>query len=447
MPEGRSQLAIFGGASLDLLGLFVVGLTILGFGLLSHRVERSGVTPPMTFVIVGLLVGPLGFGLVAVAVELPLVHLLAEVTLVVILFTDASRISLVSLRREQDWPVRLLVVGLPLTILMGALGASVLFRSLTVWEWAVLASILAPTDAALGIAVINDNRVPVRVRQTLNVESGLNDGIALPIFLVFLSLAGATGEGEGADYWTRFVALQLILGPLVGAAVGYFGGRLVEQSSRAGWMSHSFQQLAALGLALVAFAGAELVGGNGFIAAFVAGLTLGNTSRAICTCLWEFGEAEGQLLSLLVFLTFGAVLVPQLLVGVGWDFVVYGALSLTLLRMVPTALSLVGTRVRAATLVFLGWFGPRGVASIVFVLLLLEHPGIPGRELIASIAVLTILLSVFAHGLSASPGVAWYARRAHLMKSEAASVEHMPVEEMQVRIPSASRSQFGQVRG
>lgn len=422
---------------MSVLALLIVGLSILGFGALSKRTERSVVTAPMAFVAIGLLTGPLGFGFIEPTVELPLVHILAEVTLTLILFTDASRIDLGALRREQDLPLRLLGLGLPLTILAGALAAVALFESLSIWECAVLGAILAPTDAALGTAVVNDQRIPARIRQTLNVESGLNDGIAFPLFLILVSVAGVIGEEAVAGYWIRFVGLQLILGPVVGVAVGYFGGKLIEKATRADWMSHSFQELAALGLALIAFAGAELVGGNGFIAAFSAGLTVGNVCRTICSCLWDFGETEGQLLSLLVFLALGAVLLPEVIGSFTMRAVLYAAVSLTLVRMVPTAISLLGSGVRASTTLFLGWFGPRGIASLVFVLLLLEHAGIQARHSIAEIALATVLLSVFAHGLTAYPGASWYARRAAAMEEEGGTVEHLPASEMPVRISSA----------
>ncbi len=422
---------------MDPIALLIVGGSILAYGALSGRAEKSVVSPPMAFVLVGVLCGPLVFGFIDGATEFSAVHLLAEITLTIVLFTDASRISLKRLRREHDLPVRLLAIGLPLTIVLGTVAASLLFDALTMWECAILAVILAPTDAALGMAVVSDERVPVRIRETLSVESGLNDGVVFPVFLIFLSFAGAGGEGEGAGFWTRFVALQLVLGPLVGIGIGYFGGRLVEITARSGWMNEAFQQLAGIGLAVSAFAGAELVGGNGFLAAFTAGLTLGNTSRSACRRLWEFGETEGQLLTLLVFLALGAVLIPELLPAVGWTSALYAISSLTVIRMIPTALSLIGTGVRPATTAFVGWFGPRGVASVVFVLLLIEHPEVAGAPRIAAIVSLTVLLSIFLHGISARPGAAWYARQSDAMDRDSGP-EHVAVTPMSDRI-SASR--------
>jgi NhaP-type Na+/H+ or K+/H+ antiporter len=274
--------------------------------------------------------------------------------------------------------------------------------------------------------------VPARIRQTLNVESGLNDGIMVPVVMILLSLAAEADAGDGS-YWFLFSAKQVLLGPLAGVVVGLVGGKLVERSTRAGWMSAPFQRLSVLGLALLAYSSAGLVGGNGFIAAFIAGMIVGNFSRSICGCLYEFGEAEGQLLTYFVFSIFGAVMVPRALEGMtgrGW---LYAVLSLTVIRMVPVALSLVGRRLRPDTVTFLGWFGPRGLASILFALLILEEFALPGGSTITSVVVATVLLSVFAHGLTAAPAAALYARRMETVKDEPEMAEHLPVREMPLR--------------
>jgi NhaP-type Na+/H+ or K+/H+ antiporter len=293
----------------DTSAFAVIALFILTFGLVSGRIQKTIISPPMVFVLFGLLVSKRVLGLIEVGAENEFIQTLAELTLVLVLFTDASRINLRLLRREHDLPIRLLSIGLPLTIISGALLAGLIFNVLTLWEAFVLGVILAPTDAALGQAVVSLPKVPVRIRQALNVESGLNDGIALPFLLLFLSLAGAAQQTQPAAYWVRFALMQLLLGPLVGIVVGYFGGKLVVRGTQSGWITHSFQDLSALGLSVLAFALAELVGGNGFIAAFSAGLIMGNTSRSICTCLFEFGEAQGQLLTLLTLMIYGAVMV------------------------------------------------------------------------------------------------------------------------------------------
>jgi NhaP-type Na+/H+ or K+/H+ antiporter len=415
------------------LAFVVVALGILGFGLISQRVQTSVLTPPIVFVALGLAVS----GILDLELGEGLVHTLAELTLVLVLFTDASRINLRLLRREHNLPVRLLALGMPLTVVLGTLAAIWLFPGFTAWEAALLAAVLAPTDAALGQAVVSSPRVPVRIRQTLNVESGLNDGIALPLVLIVMSMCASSVPGEGgASYWLRFAALQVTLGPLTGAVVGWVGGRLVEWGTKNRWMSDTFRHLSSLGLALLAYAGAELVGGNGFIAAFVAGLTVGNTVIGLGEALVEFAEAEGQLLTLLVFLTFGATMVPDVFAHLSWQAVVYGVLSLTVLRMLPVAMSLMGSGLSRPTVLFLGWFGPRGIASILFGLLVVaERSVLIHNEEIFLVVVVTVLLSVVAHGVTAYPGSLWYSRHAEGLHESAA--ERRDVAEMPVRIRHA----------
>lgn len=408
--------------------LLVIAVAILAFGLVSGRIEKSIVTAPMAFLFVGLLVGRWGLGIVSNEIETPLIDTLATITLVLVLFTDASRIDLGLLYRQHSLPVRLLGIGLPLTIVLGTLGASLMLTDLGLWEAALLAAILAPTDAALGQAVVNSPNVPVRIRQALNVESGLNDGLALPIVLVFLSLAVGEHDKETAE-WVQFAVMQVTLGPIAGILVGLVGGRLVAWGQRTGWMDHSFQDLSSLGLSLLAYSSAELVGGNGFIAAFCAGLTLGNTSRSICTCLYEFAEAEGQLLTLLVFMAFGALMLPDALRYFDWLHLCYALMSLTLIRMVPVAVCLMGSGLRWVSVCFLGWFGPRGIASILYVLLLLEESALPGREAILSVVMTTVALSILMHGFTAAPASSWYARS---IGETRAAEEHRHVEEMPV---------------
>ncbi len=418
---------------MDTSAFAVIALFIVMFGLVSGRVQKTIVSPPMIFVLFGLLMSNRVLGLIEVSAENEFIHTLAELTLVLVLFTDASRIDLRVLRREHNFPIRLISIGMPLTIVTGALLAALIFKTLTLWEAFVLGVILAPTDAALGQAVIGLRKVPVRIRQTLNIESGLNDGIALPFLLFFLSIAGAANQTEPAGYWVRFVLMQILLGPLVGIMVGYFGGKLVARGTRAGWITHSFQDLSALGLSVLAFSLAEVVGGNGFIAAFAAGLILGNSSRAICTCLFDFGESEGQLLTLLTLMVYGAVMVLPALDHINGPIVLYSILSLTVVRVLPVAISLIGVRLQWDSILFLGWFGPRGIASILYGLLVLGKVNIDGRGEIFAITITTVLLSIFAHGLTALPGANWYAARTEKMKEEPDMPELASVTEMPVR--------------
>jgi sodium/hydrogen antiporter len=319
---------------------------------------------------------------------------------------------------------------MPLTIALGTLIGILLFPNFSIWEACILAVILAPTDAALGQAVVSNPRVPIRIRQALNVESGLNDGIAVPVILVFISLASAVGGGEGLMYWVGFTSKQLILGPVIGITFGYIGGKLIQWGTRTAWMDDNFQRLSGVALAILCFAVAEVVGGNGFISAFVAGLVFGNTSRAICHCVHEFMEAEGQLLALFTFLLFGLVMVPSAMNLITLSTIVYAILSLSVVRIIPVIISQTKMTLQADTLLFLGWFGPRGIASVIFGLIVIEQHQIPHAEDIFIIAVVTILFSVFAHGITAVPASNAYAQKAESMKDEADSMPELLEIEM-----------------
>jgi NhaP-type Na+/H+ or K+/H+ antiporter len=381
------------------------------FGLFSKLAERSPVTGPMVFVAVGILAGPLGLDWLEVSINAELVRVLAEITLVLILFIDASLIDLPALIRTRGIPLRLLLIGLPLTMGLGILLALPLFPGQSLWLLALMALILSPTDAALGQAVVKSQSVPERIRQAINVESGLNDGIALPpILLCVAVLAGDPARQLGSGFWSNFLFTQLIYGPVMGAAVGWLGGLLVDWAARRGWMNDTFQRLASAALAMLAYAAAEEVHGNGFIAAYFAGLLLGVRSHAVRERLQEFGEAEGQQLALFIFLLFGLILVPAALPH--WDSRawIYAVLSLTVIRMLPVALGLVGSGLDQPSVGFIGWFGPRGIASILYLIMVVGKLGAQKLKYVLAVIVLTVLLSVFAHGVTAVPLAGVYGR-------------------------------------
>ena len=348
---------------------------------------------------------------------------------------DAARIDLNRVRRDHNLPVRMLVIGLPLTIAAGTVIAVQLFPALSIWEAALLAALLAPTDAALGQPVVSAKAVPVRIRQAINVESGLNDGIALPAVLLFAALASIQHDAVQATDWVRFGVLQVTLGPLVGLLIGYIGARLLDVAAERGWASTSFQGIAILSLAMLTYITAELIGGNGFIAAFIGGMVFGNKLRHPCTFLFEFIETEGQLLMLITFLIFGAALLPEAIANLNPTVFLYAVLSLTVIRMVPIAISLLGARLRLPTQLFLGWFGPRGLASILFVLLILEESEVPHHDEILSITLVTVALSVLLHGVSAAPLAKLYGKLAARMGEceENQDVTEMPLREGQTR--------------
>ena len=397
------------------LTLSILMLALVGFGLVTRRLDGSPLTGPFLFTLLGFVLSSALIGVVSFPIAHDGLHLLAEITLVLVLFSDASSIDLRQLRRDHNLPVRMLLIGMPLTIGLGTLAALWLFPVLSVWEAALLAAILTPTDAALGQAVVSNEVVPVRIRQALNVESGLNDGIALPFVLIFAALAGG-GEGSGsATEWSIFALMQVGLGPLMGVIVGGLGGLLVARCYARGWLADSAEGMVAVGLAFSAFGLAELVGGNGFISAFVAGLVFGNVLQKKCMFLYEFAESEGQILILLTFLMFGNTMIPHVAPHWSWVGVLFGVLALTVLRMVPVQLSLIGAGLRAPTVVFLGWFGPRGLASILFVLIIAEEAEIAHYDQILAVVVATIVLSIVLHGVTAGPAARRYGQMAQRM--------------------------------
>ena len=416
---------------IDLITIAIVGGLFLVFSLVSGRLEGTILTAPLLFVTFGFLTGSGGIGLANVDVGHSAIHVIAELTLILVLFTDAARIDIKRLREDHNLPMRMLLIGLPLTIAAGTFAAALLFPAFSLWEAALLAALLAPTDAALGQSVVSAKAVPLRIRQSINIESGLNDGIALPAVLLFAALAGAAHGGNEAGDWLRFGLMQVTLGPIAGVVIGFAGARLIDTAAERKWATSAFQGIGILSLSVLAYVLAELIGGNGFISAFVAGIVFGNSIRHPCTFMFEFMESEGQLFMLITFLVFGASLLPEGLAHADATVVIYAVLSLTVIRMIPIALSLLGSGIRLPTYLFLGWFGPRGLASILFVLLILEESEIPHRAEILSITVITVALSVILHGVSAAPFANIYGRLAERMGEceESKAVSDMPLRE------------------
>jgi len=415
---------------MELLSLAIITGGLLLYTLVSGRLQGTVLTAPLIFIVFGYTLGPDGINLAAVDVGHSAIHLLAEFTLILVLFTDAARIDLNSVRKDHDLPVRMLLIGLPLTMLAGALVAAWVFPAFSIWEAALLAALLAPTDAALGQAVVSAKIVPVRIRQAINIESGLNDGIALPAVLLLAAMASIGHDATEASDWIRFGLLQVTLGPIAGIVIGYLGARLLDTAIERGSSSSAFQGIGILSLAVFTYVVAELVGGNGFIAAFIGGMVFGHSIRNSCTFLFEFMETEGQLLTLITFLIFGAALLPEAVAHLSPRIFLYAILSLTVIRMLPIAISLLGTGLRMPSYLFLGWFGPRGLASILFVLLILEESDVPHRDELLSVTVVTVALSALLHGLSAAPFARIYGRLAGRMGE---CEESRPVKEMPLR--------------
>ncbi|MDH3614916.1 MAG: cation:proton antiporter [Gammaproteobacteria bacterium] len=421
---------------MDALSLAITAGGLLLYSLISGRLQGTIITAPLAFIVFGLIIGAGGLNVADIDPGHSTIHFIAEFTLILVLFTDAARIDLDQVRRDHNLPSRMLIVGLPLAIVAGTVVASQLFPAFSLWEAALLAALLAPTDAALGQSVISEKAVPVRIRQAINIESGLNDGIALPVVFLLAALAGTAPGATEAGEWVRFGLLQVVLGPLAGVGVGYVGARALDSAIERGWANTAFQGIGILSLAVFTYVAAELVGGNGFIAAFVGGMVFGNTIRHPCTFLFEFMESEGQLLMLITFLVFGAALLPEGIAHLNPTNLFYAVLSLTVIRMIPVAVSLIGSGVRLPTQLFLGWFGPRGLASILFVLLILEESDVPHREQLLSITVITVALSALLHGVSAAPLARIFGRLADRMGEceETRVVAEMPTREGHIQV-------------
>ncbi|MFC2037124.1 cation:proton antiporter [Chloroflexota bacterium] len=422
------------------LVLVAVMLCILAAAGISKRILGTILTLPMVYVALGFLLSERVLGIVAVGPENELVRVITELTLVLVLASDASRIDPRMLLRDHSLPQRLLGIGLPLTMLFGTLIAYVMFGTLGLWGAAILGVLLSPTDASLGLAVVTNPRVPVRIRQALNIESGLNDGIAMPFLLLAISMAVATEQvAIGIGSFLGQVLAQILLGCLAGVVVGALGTLFIELGHKRGWMSSEFQKISGIALALLAYGVAELVGGNGFVAAFAFGATVGNWRKSeISKVLHEHVEVEVELLILLTFLIFGAVLLPPALERVDGTVALYAIISLTVVRMVPAAIGLIGSKVRPITSLFLGWFGPRGVASILYIFTILDTEALEGKELIYAVTMITVLFSIFAHGVTAAPLANWYGKRV-AEAEEPDSAEQQEVPEMPLRAYPASR--------
>lgn len=408
--------------------LIIVAMIFL-WGTFSARFARADLTAPIVFVAGGALLGALDLIDAPSAPETftPLV----EITLVWILFSDAARVPIQKLRHDLGPYVRLLAIGLPLTVLAGWGLSMWLFPSLGLWLALLVAAALAPTDAALGIPVVTNPVVPTRVRRLITVESGLNDGIVTPI--VMLAIAGAaSAEGLTEAPGLGEALAELAAGALVGGVVGLAGGWLLRWARRAGWTAEEFTGIAVLALALVAYEAAIALHGNGFVAAFCGGMAFGAVAGRRAPAELTFLEQAGSLVSLLVWLAFGAIAVPIMFDRIDLTTVLYALLSLTLVRMIPVALASWRSGLDRDTVLFVGWFGPRGLASLVFALLALEALGPDADEAIAVIG-LTVLLSVLAHGFSAAPLAARYGKAAAARAPESEAKSGDPVTDIPVR--------------
>jgi NhaP-type Na+/H+ or K+/H+ antiporter len=394
-------------------------ILIFFFTLVSKRIEKTILTAPIIFTVAGMGVYLILPRLAEFELNNDTILLIAELTLALLLFTDATRIDLRKLLKETVIPERLLGIGMPLTILAGTVTAMLVFPGFPIWEAALLALILAPTDASLGQVVVKSNLVPERIRQALNVEAGLNDGLAMPLFTLFLGLAAATDPFVPGD-WLIYTVEQIFFGLLI---TGWLGGWLIGEAGNRGWIDESIQQLGLLALALISYGGAVFLGGNGFIAAFTGGLMVKRGFEDAKFHTSEFSEAWGQLLNYFVFFIFGMI-AAKLLPQFNRATLLFAILSLTVVRMLPVAVAMIRTRLSSASVIFMGWFGPRGLASIVLGLIFLEGEVSLSFEItIVHAVAATVLLSIFAHGVTALPGIGWYARRIEDLDEDAPELQ------------------------
>jgi NhaP-type Na+/H+ or K+/H+ antiporter len=424
----------------------VVAILFVVYALFSRRLSHSPITGPMIFtaagVAVGLILDAQGATPQAMSLELQgtMVQTLLEGTLIIILFTDAVVIDVAAVRRDAFLPSRLLGLGLPLTIAVGAAAAMLMFPEIGFWPAVVVAVILAPTDAALGQAVIGNDDVPALVRQGLGVESGLNDGIVVPFLAI--AIAGASSEMQsGAEIAQVFVE-EIGLAIVVGILVGWAGGKAIKLAYSRGWMTREWRQVTVVSLAILCFVLADPIGGSGFIAAFVGGLVFGRLVRNDYPDICNFSEGIGHLLTMVAFFVFGALILVPILPLITWQIVAYAIVSLTIVRMIPVALSLIGTNLGTPTKLYIGWFGPRGLASLVFMGTVVVESDPAFGAVIVAVGATTVALSVFLHGLSAWPGslryASWYKRSIATTDAEdmpeSMEVTHMPSTKLGSRV-------------
>jgi len=383
------------------------------YSLVSGGLRRTPLSGAIVFVAFGLAFGPLGLKFLDLSIDAEGLRSLAELTLALVLFTDAANANLGVLSRNLRLPERLLLGGLPLTILLGFGIGVALIGNLSLLEAAILATMLAPTDAALGKAVVTDPSVPPDVREGLNVESGLNDGICVPILLLILDLATRKAGAVEGGSWTHALMLfaeQIGIGAAVGIALALVGAGLLKWCAERGWVTESWRQLPVVALAVGCFALGQICGGSGFIASFAGGLVFGLLAKQHKHELLLAAEGTGDTLALITWVIFGAGVVGPALGFLSWEVVLYAVLSLTVVRMLPVFLVLGGMKLRVDEKLFVGWFGPRGLATIVFAVIVIDEH-LPGGDTITIAAACTIILSILAHGLSANPLVALLASR------------------------------------
>lgn len=391
--------------------LAILVLFAFAYSVVAGRVERSAVTGPIVFIAFGLIAGPVGLGILDMDVQNIELRVVADLTLALVLFIDAANADLKTLRSHATIPRRMLLIGLPLCIALGTVTGMVIFPDISFYELCILATMLAATDAALGKGVVSNKAVPARIREGLNAESGLNDGMCVPVLLVFLALATGTGDEDGGTALAlQLVAREIGIGLAVAIVLTLIAVNLMNFSMKRGWFTDVWIQIPVVTLALACFATAQTLHGSGYIAAFVGGLIFGYFAKQETHRLVMAGEGIAELLAMFTWLIFGSAVIGQLWSGMTLDVVIYSLLSLTVIRMLPNVIALAGTGEKLETKLFLSWFGPRGLASIVF-FIIVANANLPSESVLGHVVVCTITLCVIAHGLTANAWAKGIARR------------------------------------
>jgi NhaP-type Na+/H+ or K+/H+ antiporter len=386
-------------------------LIVFIFALFSRKLLQKYITDQMFLVIAGIISGIVFSTQINLGTQFNFVLLIAELALVLVLFSDASRIGLSYTIKEHTLPLRLLSIGMPLTIFSGIIFAAVLLTNLSIWEAAIVGTVLAPTDAALGKTVFENKKLPSKMRKGLEIESGLNDGLAVPFLILFIAWSVAEETFHPVKFFIETALLQILFAVAIGLAVGLIGGWLIIKAKNKKWITKNYLRIALLSLAIFSFFITDQIGGSGFIAAFVGGLSAGYILKDSAKYYTDFTATEGNFLVLAMFFILGILLV-QYSSFITLPVIIYAILSLTLIRILPVAISLIGTKTDFLSTLFIGWFGPRGLASIVLILIALEEqPEFPGKNTLLITVLITVLFSVFAHGISARPLSNLYSNR------------------------------------
>lgn len=383
--------------------ILIFALFILIYSLIAKRIEKTAFSGPILAIIFGLIAGPLLLNLISVKIEIEGYKVIAELALALVLFTDAANTNIRELVKDVSIPARLLLIGLPLTIALGMAGGFFLFREFTWIELGILATLLAPTDAALGKPVVTNKSVPSRLRESLNVESGLNDGICVPVLFLFIALfSSQTGDGVRFSFGLALFAKQIGFGLIAGLVITYAADKLVNYSQKRGWISKSWETIIIGAVAFSCFTAAQIAGGSGFIACFTGGLLYSALNRKYKHDILEEAEGIGDTLSMLTWVIFSSVVIAANLRHFTWIILIYAFLSLTVIRVIPVMISLIRSGISFKEQLFISWFGPRGLASIVFAIIIVDI-GLPHQETIILTAACTILLSIILHGFTANP--------------------------------------------